>query len=247
MTVAGTFMRALTVAWRQILERAGGMGWADYAVALTAFFLSHTLPLRPRVKSALVARLGRRGFSLAYSALSLGVLYWVLMAAGRAPHVPLWGWAAWQTHVTVLAMLVACLLAALAIGRPNPFSFGGRGGAGFDPARPGLIRYMRHPLLVALALWAAGHLVPNGDLAHVMLFGLFAGFAILGQRIVDRRRGRVLGLEWARLDAARRAVPLWPPRPASINGAAGRLALGFGAYGVIIALHPYFIGVSPLP
>lgn len=223
------------------------MGWAEYAAALTVFFLSHTLPLRPRVKSALVASLGRRGFSMAYSVLSLGVLYWVLMAAGRAPYVPLWSWATWQAHVTWLAMLAACLLAALAIARPNPFSFGGRGGAGFDPARPGLIRYMRHPLLVALALWAAGHLVPNGDLAHVLLFGLFAGFAILGRRIVDRRRRRAMGPDWARLDAARRAVPLCQPRPASIRGGLVRLALGIAVYGALFVLHPYFIGVSPLP
>ncbi|MDZ7708787.1 MAG: NnrU family protein [Roseovarius sp.] len=223
------------------------MGWAEYAAALAVFFLSHSLPLRPRVKSALVVRLGRRGFSLGYSALSLGVLYWVLMAAGRAPYVPLWGWAAWQVHVTWLAMLVACLLAALAIARPNPFSFGGRGGNGFDPARPGLIRYTRHPLLVALALWAGGHLVPNGDLAHVALFGLFAGFAILGQRIVDRRRKRLMGAQWARLDAACRAVPPWPPRPASARGCLARLALGLAAFAGIIALHPCLIGVSPLP
>lgn len=223
------------------------MGWAEYAAALTVFVLSHTAPLRPRVKLALVARLGRRGFSLAYSALSLLVLAWVLMAAGRAPHVPLWPWAAWQAYVTWLAMFAACLLAALAIARPNPFSFGGRGGVGFDPVRPGLIRYTRHPLLLALGLWAAGHVVPNGDLAHVVIFGFFAGFAILGRRIVDRRRRRLMGADWERLDAARRAVPLWPPRPASIRSALGRLALGVVVCSLLIALHPLVIGISPLP
>lgn len=228
-------------------ERADVMGWAEYAAALAVFFLSHTVPLRPGVKSALVARIGRGRFSLGYSALSLAVLYWVLMAAGRAPYVPLWGWAAWQAHVTWLAMLAACLLAALAIGRPNPFSFGGRGGAGFDPARPGLIRYTRHPLLVALALWAGGHMVPNGDLAHVALFGLFAIFAISGRHIVDRRRRRVMGPDWTRLDAARRAVPLWPPRAASTGGTVTRLALGAAIYAALLALHPSVIGVSPLP
>jgi len=222
------------------------MGWAEYAMALGMFFLSHTMLLRPPVKAALMAWIGRRGFSLGYSVLSLGVLYWVLMAAGRAPHVPLWGWASWQAQVTWLAMLAGCLLAALALGRPNPFSFGGRGGAGFDPARPGVIRYTRHPLLLALALWAGGHMVPNGDLAHVMLFGLFAGFAILGQRIVARRRKRAMGAEWARLEAARRALPPWPPRPASTGGAALRLGLGGAAFAGLVALHPVFIGASPL-
>ncbi|MET4102151.1 putative membrane protein [Roseovarius sp. MBR-78] len=223
------------------------MGWAEYILALAMFFLSHRLPLRPSVKAALVARLGARGFGLGYSALSLGVLYWVIVAAGRAPHVPLWGWAAWQGHVTLAVMLAVCLLVALAVARPNPFSFGGREGAGFDPARPGLVRYTRHPLLWALALWAGAHLLPNGDLAHVVLFGLFAGFALLGRWIVDRRRKRVMGADWARLDTARRAGPLWPPRPASWPATGLRLAIGLALYGLLIAAHPLVIGVSPLP
>lgn len=223
------------------------MGWAEYLGALAVFFLSHRLPLRPGVKSALVARLGPRGFGLAYSALSLGLLAWVIAAAGRAPHVPLWGWAEWQARVTLALMLAACLMAALAIGRPNPFSFGGREGAGFHPARPGLIRYTRHPLLWALGLWAGAHLLPNGDLAHVALFGLFAGFALLGGRLVDRRRKAMLGAAWAELDAARRSAPLWPPRPACRRGAVVRLGLGLAAYAALLAAHPLVIGVSPLP
>jgi uncharacterized membrane protein len=223
------------------------VGWFEYILAFAAFFLSHSLPLRPAVKEALVARLGRQGFGICYSALSLGVLYWLVVAAGRAPFVPLWERAGWHGHVTLAAMLGVCLLVALAVGRPNPFSFGGRDGAGFDAARPGLIRYTRHPLLWALALWALAHMLPNGDLAHVLLFGLFAGFALLGQWIVDRRRKRLMGAEWARLNAARRAAPLWPPRPASWSGTAVRLGLGLAGFALLVAAHPAVIGVSPLP
>lgn len=49
--------------------------------------------------------------------------------------------------------------------------------------------------LWALSLWALAHVVPNGDLAHVILFGNFAAFALLGQRLVDRRRQRDMGNE----------------------------------------------------
>jgi len=81
----------------------------------------------------------------------------------------------------------------------------------------------------------------------VLLFGLFAGFALLGQWIVDRRRKGMMGADWVRLDAARRAVPLWPPRPASWPATALRLGLGLALYGLLIAAHPLVIGVSPLP
>ncbi len=61
----------------------------------------------------------------------------------------------------------------------------------FDPANPGIVRLCRHQLL--LALWAASHAVPNGDLAHLILFGTIAIFAVLGTRLVDRRRQREMG------------------------------------------------------
>lgn len=218
------------------------MGWSEFAAAFAVFFLSHSLPLRPPLRAALQATLGPRGFTLAYSALSLAVLVWLIGAAGRAPYVPLWDRAPWQVYVPLLAMLPVCLILALAIARPNPFSFGGVRNGRFDPARPGIVRLHRHPLLLALALWAAAHTVPNGDLAHVMLFGTFAAFAVLGMRLIDRRRQREMGAAWQALHAAAARAPLWRSvAPVS------RLAMGATLFAGLIWLHPLVIGVSPLP
>lgn len=222
------------------------MGWTEYAAAFTAFFLTHALPIRPPLRPWLVARLGPQGFGLAYSALSLAVLAWLIGAAGRAPFVPLWPWASWQLHVPLAAMLPVCLILAMAIGRPNPFSFGGARNEAFDPARPGVVRLTRHPLLLALAIWATAHVVPNGDLAHVLLFGTFAVFALVGGRLVARRKHREMGADWARLDAARKAAPL-PPPPRSWPAFGLRLALGAALYFGLLWLHPWLFGVSPLP
>lgn len=65
----------------------------------------------------------------------------------------------------------------------------------FDPARPGIVRLHRHPLLLPPALRATAHVVPNDDLAHVILFGTFAGFAMLGRRLIDRRKRREMGVD----------------------------------------------------
>ncbi|WP_371054632.1 NnrU family protein [Rhodosalinus sp. K401] len=222
------------------------MGWGEYALAFAAFFLTHSVPIRPPVRPWLVARLGSAGFGIAYSALSLGVLAWLIGAAGRAPYVPLWHWSPWQNHVVLTAMLPVCLILALAIARPNPFSFGGARNERFDPVRPGIVRLTRHPLLFALAFWAGAHLLANGDLAHAILFGIFALFAGLGGRLVDRRKRRDMGPEWQRIDSARRQAPFLP-RPASWAGAAIRLALGVGLYAALVWMHPYLFGVSPLP
>lgn len=218
------------------------MDWGEYAAAFATFLLSHALPVRPVVKARLAGALGRRGFTVAYSALSLIALVWLVGAAGRAPFVRLWSPATWQAHVTLAAMAAACLLLAFGLFRANPFSFGGSGGAGFDPARPGVVRWTRHPLLAALALWSAGHVPPNGDLAHVLLFGGFAGFALLGMAMIDRRRAGAP--EQRRLRDAVAAGPFIPV-PASWAGAAARAAAGAALLALLLLAHPHVIGVSP--
>ena len=219
------------------------MGWNEFAFAFAAFFLTHSIPIRPPLRPWAVARLGHAGFGIAYSALSLAVLAWLIAAAGRAPYVPLWDWAPWQNHVVLAVMLPVCVILSLAIARPNPFSFGGAQNDRFDPASPGIVRLTRHPLLLALGIWSAAHILPNGDLAHVILFGTFAGFAMLGARLVDRRRQREMGQRWHDLRAALSECP------ASLSLTADtllRLAAGLMLYAGLIWLHPLVIGVDPL-
>lgn len=222
------------------------MGWTEFALAFAVFFASHGAPVRPPLRPWLEARLGARGFTIAYSAVSLAVLAWLIGAAGRAPYVPLWGWAPWQAHVVLAAMLAASMIVALAVARPNPFSFGGTGNERFDPARAGIVRVMRHPFLVVLALWAGAHILPNGDLAHVLVFGAFAVFALAGGPLVARRKRRNGGP--AELDGLRAhvlAAPLIASFPPLETGL--RLVGGGLVYAGLIALHPLVFGVSPLP
>jgi len=209
-------------------------GWGEYAAAWAAFLATHALPVRPPIRPWLVARLGAGGFTLAYSALSLLVLAWLIGAAGRAPHLPLWPRAPWQDLLPQAATLLACVILALAAFRPNPLSFGGWRNHRFDPARPGPVGWIRHPVLAALALWAAGHLPPNGELAHVLMFGGFAGFALAGMTLIDRRRRRELGAsDWARLTAGRGHLP-----PAVVP----RLLAGLALWLALAALHAPVIG-----
>ncbi|MBJ6371870.1 NnrU family protein [Sedimentitalea arenosa] len=219
------------------------MGWIEFCAAFAVFFLTHSVPIRPPVRPWLIARLGQHGFTLAYSALSLASLAWLIGAANRAPYVGLWSWAPWQSHLALTGMLAVCLIVALAIGKPNPFSFGGARNDRFDPARPGLVRFTRHPLLLAIGLWALVHILPNGDLAHVLLFGTFALFALIGVRLVDARRKREMGEEWHRLNAERR-------KTARIHLTARdllRVAIGLLVYAALLWAHPVLFGVSPIP
>ncbi len=217
------------------------MGWLEFTLSALVFLATHSLPLRPAIRHPIERQIGAPLFLSLYSALSLGALGWLIVAAGRAPFLALWDWAPWQALVPQIGMALVCFIAALAIGRPNPFSFGGAREAAFDPANPGIIGWMHHPLLVAMAIWAGAHVVPNGDLAHVLMFGAFAIFALSGIAIIDRRRRRIMGGAWV---ALRAQTKRWP-RPHITPDGVKRLALGTLVYALLVWLHPWLFGVYP--
>lgn len=220
------------------------MTWAGFAAVFAAFFATHSIPVRPTIKSRVTARIGAKGFGAMYSVLSLGMLTLLIWSAGEAPYVQLWPQLGWQRHVTHLGMLGVCLILALSIARPNPFSFGGARNDQYDPARPGITRWSRHPVLLALAIWAAVHLLPNGDLAHVLLFGVLGGFAIGGRVLINRRKQREIGQgAWQTMNEAVSNAPRIHA-PASWPGLMLRLVLGIAGFVALLLLHPIVIGVS---
>jgi uncharacterized membrane protein len=227
--------------------------WSEFAAAFLAFLASHLLPARPRLRAALCNLMGERAYVAAYSMLSLVLLGWVIVAAGRAPFVEVWGFEPWQMWAPNIAMPVACLLVAFGVGASNPFSFGGRNPAAFDPQHPGIAGVTRHPILLAIVLWAARHAIPNGDLAHVLLFGSFTLAGVAGMLAIDRRMRRRLGAaEWLRLAARTSLLPCsalltgrWRPDLRGLSWR--RLMLAVLLYAALVFLHGPVIGVSPRP
>ena len=220
------------------------MGWAGFAAVFAVFFLTHSIPVRPPVKARLVDRIGERGFGAGYSILSVGMLAILIWAAGEAPHVQLWPQLSWHRHAAHLGMLAVCVILALSIARPNPFSFGGARNDRFDPARSGIVGWTRHPVLLALAIWAGVHLLPNGDLSFVILFGVLGSFAIVGRVMIDRRKRAVMGASnWEALDTARKTGARFHA-PRSWSFLILRLMLGIAVFAALLLAHPYVIGVQ---
>ena len=227
--------------------------WAEFVAALTVFLVSHVLPATRSLRAGIVNSLGDRGYLTIYSAISLIVLVWLISATERAPFVSLWGFAPWRLWVPNLAMPLVCLLITLGLSKPNPLSFGIRRAAKFDPGRPGIVGIARHPILWAIALWAGAHVVPNGDLAHVLLFGSFSLFAVLGMLVVDHRARRRLGEEeWSRLASRTSLIPFarivtQPRWPARVRLDAWPLIGAAALYGALIFSHRAVFGISPFP
>lgn len=227
-------------------------GWAEYGLTLACFVASHFLPRVGGLRDRLIRRIGGRSYFAAYGILSIGLLVWVIVAAGRAPYVELWTQLPWMRWVPNLAMPLSFVLFSCGLGIAAPGTLGARRGASFDPDAPGFAAVSRHPLFLARALWSGSHLIANGDLAHVILFGSFAVMALVAIPAFDAKARRFLGPEAAPVFAKTANLSLAPlMRSDWLDANAGQLltrgALGLLLWIASLHLHSAVIGVSPYP
>lgn len=209
-----------------------------FLLAYLVFLAAHVVPTRPAVRPHLVARLGERGFQLAYSLISLVLLAWLVGAALQAPYLELWPTRPWQVHLALAMMPAAFALVAIGLAVPNPRSISlYPAPAGWTPRY--VLRHVRHPLLIGLALWAGLHTLANGHLVSLLLFGGLAVFAVAGQGLVERRRRREPGTAPAAVDGTAAG---YDDGRRQLVAAAGGVAL----FAVMLALHPHLFGKNPL-
>lgn len=146
-------------------------------VGLALFLGVHSLSIvAPASRDALAARLGEHAWKGVYSLLSICgfvLLVWGYGLARQSPLI-LYQPPHWMRHITVTLMLpVFPLLLA--------------------PYFPGRIKAtLKHPMLVAVKLWTFAHLLANGTLADVLLFGSFLVWAIADRISLKRRPARAL-------------------------------------------------------
>lgn len=222
-----------------------------FALAYASFLLTHFVPTRPRVRERLIRSVGRRAWFSIYGLISLAVTVWVMWAAGRAPYIELWLQLPWTRWMPNLALPVAIVLALCGL-PARTVTLGGPRVSKLDPARPGFAAMTRHPLLWAIVLWSGSHLFPNGNLAHVLLFGGFAAMGMAAMPAFDARARRALSPPDARAYFA--ATAIFSMRPLlnrawwhSMTPLAGRMLIAVGVWLALLLLHPLLIGVSPLP
>ncbi|HEY8264173.1 MAG TPA: NnrU family protein [Methyloceanibacter sp.] len=175
----------------------------------------HFVPAFPDLRDSLMARLGRNGYRALFSVVSLLGLALVVWGFAKAPVVQIWAPPVWTRHLALLLMLPVFPLL-------------------FAAYLPGKIKAkVRHPMLAAIKFWALAHLIANGDLASIILFGSFLAYAVVDRILVKRRGGAELVLAVSEAEARRNDL---------ISLGAG-LAL-YVAF--LFWLHPLLIGVSPL-
>jgi uncharacterized membrane protein len=189
------------------------MGLLVMILGLVLFLGVHTVPAQPVWRARVIGAMSEGGYKIGYALVSLAGL--ALIVWGFA-HYRATGWIdVWYPpkafrHITIALMLPAVILVVASYIRGRIYTT------------------LKHPMLVGIKLWAVAHLIANGDLGSIILFGSFLGWAVFDRISLKHR-----------LDAGGPPIPVGGPGNDLIAVAVGivvYLALAF-------AFHPIVIGV----
>ncbi|MEM7023520.1 MAG: NnrU family protein [Pseudomonadota bacterium] len=219
---------------------------AAAATLLATHYGISSTPLR----DWLVERIGERPYLVLYAIVALGALIWLILAYRQAPYVELWPMTVWSAWVPLLVMPFALLLAVCGIGTLRPTSVGAPGTLQDAEPVTGILRVTRHPFMWAVALWGLAHMVPNGEAAALVLFGIMVLLALMGTRMIDQKLARGRGEQWQRFAEASSNLPfgaILAGRQRLVLPEIGWLRAGvaLALYVVLLAMHPWLFGVSP--
>jgi uncharacterized membrane protein len=177
------------------------------------FSVTHLmLSAAPGVRTSLARKLGENGFKGVFAFTS--ILGMTLIVMGWKATVPetFYVQPSWGRHITPLLVLFTFL------------TF-------FAPYSQNSLRKMtRHPQLLGVVAWGIGHLLSNGEIRSVILFGGFAIWAMLEVVMINRRDGA-----WDK------------PSGGTVKGNIQLLVSGLGFFALFMYSHVFLFGVSPVP
>ena len=184
-----------------------------FIAGLILFFAVHSISIvNVGWRDAMAERLGTTAWRTLYSVASLAGLVLLIWGYGlaRSDPVILYSPPAWLLHVNFLLMLFVFPLFMASL-------------------LPGRIKTaVKHPVFASVKIWAFAHLLTNGALADVLLFGCFLAWAVAGRISMKHRRNR--------------PVPGFPASPANDLIA---VVVGLLLYlAFIMTLHDWLIGVE---
>jgi uncharacterized membrane protein len=189
------------------------MGLLIMILGLVLFLGVHTLTTQRQMRARVIASAGEAGYKAGYallSALGLALIVWGFAHYRATGWVDVWVPPVAFKHITLALMLPAVILVVASYIRGRIYTT------------------LKHPMLAGVKLWAAAHLLANGDLGSIILFGSFLGWAVF-DRISLKHRG----------DAGAPPIPVGGPANDLIA-----IAVGVVAYlALAFAFHPVVIGV----
>lgn len=187
------------------------------AVGVILFLISHSVGVAaPAWRARQIDRIGIGPWKLAYTAASLVSVVLIVWGYGmaRADPAVVWASPAWARHAAALLSVVGFVLIA----------------AAYVP-RTKMKAALGHPMTAGVALWALGHLLVNGRLNAVILFGaLFLWSAVVF--VTRRARDRAAGTTYPPGSLAQDAI-------AVVAGIVAALVFALWLHGPLIGIRPF--------
>jgi uncharacterized membrane protein len=188
-------------------------------LGLVLFIGIHSFSMARGPRATLIGTIGEGAYKGLYSLLSLAGIVLISVGYGQYRangYIPVWDPPVWTQHLALLLVLIAfiCFVAAYLPGR--------------------IKSRLKHPMLAGVKIWAFAHLLANGDLGSILLFGAFLAWAVAARISLKRR------------DVA--AQHGGTAAPAGWRNDMLAVAIGTVVYlAFVFWLHPWLIGVSVLP
>lgn len=189
------------------------MGLSIMIAGLVLFLGIHTLTTMRNARARVISRLGEGGYKILYTLVSiagLALIAWGFSLYRQFEWINVWYPPVWMRHIALALMLPAVILVVASYIRGRMFTT------------------LKHPMLAGVKLWAVLHLMANGDLGSIILFG-----SILAWAVYDR------------ISLKRRSDAGAPPIP--VGGVTNDLiAVGVGIVvylALVFVFHPLVIGV----
>lgn len=186
-------------------------------LGIILFIGTHSIRIvAPGLRAAMVEKVGLQGWRGPYSLASILSLIILIWGYATAPVVNVWFPPVWTAHIAVTLMLVS-MVCFVASSMP----------AG------NIATKTKHPMVLGVKIWAAAHLLANGDLASILLFGAFLAWGVV-MRISLKRRERAGEAVLRPFVSARNDLQ------AIVVGVVIWLVF-------LLKLHEWLIGVAPIP
>ena len=189
------------------------MGLIVMISGLVLFLGTHLVTTKRGLRTQLIARHGEGVYKIAYavvSAIGLALIVWGFAMYRATGWIDVWTPPAFMKHISIGLMLFAVIMLVSAYIRGRIYTT------------------LKHPMLAAVKLWAVAHLLSNGDLGSIILFGSFLAWAVVDRISLKRR-----------VDAGGPPIPV-----GGLGNDAIAVAVGIVAYLALgYAFHPVVIGV----
>ncbi len=188
------------------------MGFLVLIAGLLVFLGTHVFVSMRGARAAAMARLGIVGYRIAFSLVSIAGLVLIVWGYGlyRAHEwIDVWMPPAFTRHIAVTLMLFSVIFMTAVFFQSH------------------IKAKLKYPMLASVKTWALAHLIANGDLGSILMFGTFLGWAV-----------------FARISAKRRTDEVAAVAPSGYTNDGIVVVLGiviFLALGYVF--HPVFIGV----